>query len=668
MSSTQQNIENLRDELHLHNYNYYVLDKPVISDFEFDMKLKDLISLENQYPEFNDNNSPTLRVGGSIIKNFNTVIHDFPMYSLDNSYSKDDLEKWNDRVFKNIGDENLEYLCELKFDGVSINITYENGKLIKAVTRGNGVEGDDVTENIKTIKTIPLKLKGSYPFKFQIRGEIIIEKNDFLKMNKKRIDEGLDPYMNPRNTASGSLKLQDSSETAKRPLKCFLYQIVSVEQNYNTQNDYLVEALDWGFNISKTYKLCNNLSQVMSYIKYWEEKREDLNYEIDGIVVKVNDINYQKELGFTSKYPRWSIAYKYKTEQAITKLLNVSYQIGRTGAVTPVANLEPVLLGGTYVKRASLYNEDHINKLDLHINDFVYVEKGGEIIPKIVGLDINKRDVKSKKIIFIENCPSCFKILSRNESESHHYCLNFNNCLPQITGRVQHFISRKAMDINGLGNETIDLLCKAGLISNYADLYNLKKDDLILLDRMAEKSINNICIGLEESKKIPFERVLFALGIRYVGQTVAKKLATAFKSIDNIMSKKIEDLLLVDEIGDRISKSIIEFFNNYENRSLINRLKDLGIQLEIKESNFPVNEIFLGKSFVISGVFENHSRDELKKIIESNSGKVSSSVSVKTNYLLGGNNIGPSKLVKVKKFEIPIIGENDLIVMLSSKS
>ena len=668
MSSTQQNLENLRDELHLHNYNYYVLDKPVISDFEFDMKLKDLISLENQYPEFNDNNSPTLRVGGSIIKNFNTVIHDFPMYSLDNSYSKDDLEKWNDRVFKNIGDENLEYLCELKFDGVSINITYENGKLIKAVTRGNGVEGDDVTENIKTIKTIPLKLKGSYPFKFQIRGEIIIEKNDFLKMNKKRIDEGLDPYMNPRNTASGSLKLQDSSETAKRPLKCFLYQIVSVEQNYNTQNDYLVEALDWGFNISKTYKLCNNLSQVMSYIKYWEEKREDLNYEIDGIVVKVNDINYQKELGFTSKYPRWSIAYKYKTEQAITKLLNVSYQIGRTGAVTPVANLEPVLLGGTYVKRASLYNEDHINKLDLHINDFVYVEKGGEIIPKIVGLDINKRDVKSKKIIFIENCPSCFKILSRNESESHHYCLNFNNCLPQITGRVQHFISRKAMDINGLGNETIDLLCKAGLISNYADLYNLKKDDLILLDRMAEKSINNICIGLEESKKIPFERVLFALGIRYVGQTVAKKLATAFKSIDNIMSKKIEDLLLVDEIGDRISKSIIEFFNNYENRSLINRLKDLGIQLEIKESNFPVNEIFLGKSFVISGVFENHSRDELKKIIESNSGKVSSSVSVKTNYLLGGNNIGPSKLVKVKKFEIPIIGENDLIVMLSSKS
>ena len=667
MSSIQQNIENLRDELHLHNYNYYVLDKPVISDFEFDMKLKDLINLENQYPEFNDNNSPSIRVGGLVIKNFNTVVHDFPMYSLDNSYSKDDLEQWNDRVFKNIGDENLKYLCELKFDGVSINLTYENGKLIKAVTRGDGIKGDDVTENIKTIKTIPLKLKGSYPAKFQIRGEIIIEKNDFLKMNIKRVEKGLEPYMNPRNTASGSLKLQDSSETAKRPLKCFLYQIVSSEQNYKTQKEYLVEALDWGFNISKTYKLCNNLSQVMSYINYWDEERDNLNYEIDGIVVKVNDINYQKELGFTSKYPRWSIAYKYKTEQAKTKLLSVSYQIGRTGAVTPVANLDPVLLGGTYVKRASLHNEDQINKLDLHINDFVNVEKGGEIIPKIVGVDLSKRVVKSKKIKFIENCPSCFKVLSRNESESHHYCLNFNNCPTQITGRVQHFISRKAMDINGLGNETIDLLYKGGLISNYADLYNLKKEDLILLDRMAEKSINNIFNGLEESKNIPFERVLFALGIRYVGQTVAKKLAKAFKSIDNIMSKKLEDLLLVEEIGKRISESIIEFFNNSENRLLIERLKELGIQFEIKESNLPVNEILLGKSFVISGVFENHSRDELKKIIELNSGKVSSSISKKTNYLLGGNNIGPSKLVKVEKLEIPIISENDLIEILNSK-
>ena len=668
MDSIQQNIENLRNELHLHNYNYYVLDNPVISDYEFDMKLNDLIVLENKYPEFYDNNSPTLRLGGSLIKNFNTVLHDFPMYSLDNSYSKDDLEKWNDRIFKNIGDENLQYLCELKFDGVSINLTYENGKLIKAVTRGDGIKGDDVTENIKTIKTIPLKLKGSYPAKFQIRGEIIIEKNDFIKMNKKRVEEGLDPYMNPRNTASGSLKLQDSSETAKRPLKCFLYQIVSLEQNCNNQNDYLIKALEWGFNISKTYKLCDNLDQVMSYINHWEEKRDNLNYEIDGIVVKVNDINYQNELGFTSKYPRWSIAYKYKTEQATTKLLNVSYQIGRTGAVTPVANLEPVLLGGTYVKRASLHNEDQINKLDLHINDFVNIEKGGEIIPKIVGVNLYKRDEESKKIKFIENCPSCFKILHRNESESHHYCLNFNNCPPQITGRIQHFISKKAMDINGLGNETIDLLYKKGLISNYADLYQLKKNDLILLDRMADKSINNIFDGLKESKNIPFERVLFALGIRYVGQTVAKKLAKAFKSIDNLMSKKLEDLLLVDEIGNRISESIIEFFKNYENLSLINRLKELGIQFELNDSKLPVNEVLLDKSFVISGVFENYSRDELKKMIELNSGKVSSSISSKTNYLLGGNNIGPSKLLKVEKLEIPIIGEKDLINMLNSKS
>ncbi len=668
MNSIQQNIENLRNELHLHNYNYYVLDNPVISDYEFDMKLNDLIVLENKYPEFYDNNSPTLRLGGSLIKNFKTVLHDFPMYSLDNSYSKDDLEKWNDRIFKNIGDENLQYLCELKFDGVSINLTYENGKLIKAVTRGDGIKGDDVTENIKTIKTIPLKLKGSYPAKFQIRGEIIIEKNDFIKMNKKRVEEGLDPYMNPRNTASGSLKLQDSSETAKRPLKCFLYQIVSAEQNCNNQNDYLIKALEWGFNISKTYKLCNNLDQVMSYINHWEEKKENLNYDIDGIVVKVNDINYQNELGFTSKYPRWSIAYKYKTEQAITKLLSVSYQIGRTGAVTPVANLEPVLLAGTYVKRASLHNEDQINKLDLHVNDFVNIEKGGEIIPKIVGVNLYKRGKESKKIKFIENCPSCFKILCRNESESHHYCLNFNNCPPQIIGRIQHFISKKAMDINGLGNETIDLLFKKGLISNYADLYQLKKNDLILLERMADKSINNIFDGLEESKNIPFERVLFALGIRYVGQTVAKKLAKAFKSIDNLMSKKLEDLLLVDEIGNRISESIIEFFKNYENLSLINRLKEVGIQFEIKESKFPVNEILLGKSFVISGVFENYSRDELKKMIELNSGKVSSSISSKTNYLLGGNNIGPSKLLKVEKLKIPIIDEKDLIKMLNSKS
>ena len=667
MNLVLEKIEKLRDELHFHNYNYYVLDKPLISDYDFDMKLKDLINLEKKYPQFYDNNSPTLRVGGSIIKSFDSVKHDFPMYSLDNSYSKNDLEDWNDRIFKNIGHNNLQFLCELKFDGVSINLTYKSGRLIKAVTRGDGIEGDDVTENIKTIKTIPLKLKGSYLQNFQIRGEIIIEKNDFLKMNEIRLNQGLDPYMNPRNTASGSLKLQDSSEVAKRPLKCFLYQIVSNEENYKTQQNYLENALDWGFNISQTYKLCNNLNEVMNYINHWDQKRHFLNYEIDGIVVKVNDINYQKELGFTSKYPRWSIAYKYKTEQVYTRLKSVSYQVGRTGAITPVANLEPVLLGGTYVKRASLHNEDQINKLDLHVNDIVNIEKGGEIIPKIVGVDLEKRNFECDKIEFVENCPSCFKILSRNESESQHYCLNFKKCPPQITGRIQHFISRKAMDINGLGNETIDLLYQSGLVSNYADLYDLKRDDLLPLERMANKSVNNIFIGLEESKKIPFERVLFALGIRYVGQTVAKKIALAFKSIDNLKTKKIEDLILVDEIGDRISESIVDFFQNEENCYLVDRLKSIGLQFEIKQDKKPVNNVLKGDSFVISGVFENYSRDQLKKMIELNGGKILSSISSKTNYLLGGNNVGPSKLLKVEKLKIPIIGIDSFINMLKSK-
>ena len=667
MNYIKKNIEDLRNELHLHNYYYYVLDKPKISDYDFDMKLNDLIELEKKYPEFNDINSPTSRVGGAIIKNFDTIKHEFPMYSLDNSYSKEDLEDWNNRLYKNLTDNNLQYLCELKFDGVSINLSYENGKLIKAVTRGDGIQGDDVTENIKTIKTIPLKLKGNYPSKFQIRGEIIIEKGDFIKMNEKRLSEGLDPYMNPRNTASGSLKLQDSKEVAKRPLKCFLYQIVSSKQIFKTQNECLLNALDWGFNISNTYKLCSNLKDITEYITYWDANRENLNYEIDGIVIKVNKIAYQDELGFTSKYPRWSIAYKFKTKQISTKLLSVSYQVGRTGAITPVANLEPVLLGGTYVKRASLHNQDQINKFDLCINDIVIVEKGGEIIPKIVGVEIAKRDIKYEKIKFIKNCPSCYKLLSKKESEAHHYCLNYNDCPPQITGRIQHFISRKAMDINGLGNETIDLLYSNGLILNYADLYDLKKENLILLERMAEKSVENIFIGLEDSKKIGFERVLFALGIRYVGQTVAKKIAKRFKSIDDLMSSSLDELLLVDEIGDRISESIVDFFSVKENIDIINRLKKIGLQFEMDESNERISKLLSGYIFVISGVFNDYSRDELKRLIELNGGKLSSSISSKTNYLLGGSNIGPSKLLKVKKLEIPIISENDLIKMINIK-
>ncbi|MGY8945444.1 MAG: NAD-dependent DNA ligase LigA [Flavobacteriales bacterium] len=667
MNLVQQNIEQLRDELHRHNYNYYVLDKSVISDFDFDIKLKQLKVLENQFPEFNDDNSPTKRVGGSVVKSFNSVTHQYPMYSLDNSYSKKDLEDWNQRLIKNSETDDIKFLCELKFDGVSINLTYENGILIKAVTRGDGVQGDDVIENIKTIKTIPLKLKGSFPEKFQIRGEIIIDKNDFAEMNIKRVLEGLDPYMNPRNTASGSLKLQDSSETAKRPLKCFLYQIVTEDNDIKTQNEYLISALDWGFNISNTYKLCNNLSEVVSYINYWDKERLRLNFEIDGIVIKVNNIKFQKQLGYTSKYPRWSIAYKFKTEQVLTKLLNVSYQVGRTGAITPVANLESVLLGGTYVKRASLHNQDQINKLDLYIQDHVFIEKGGEIIPKIVGIDLEKRDPDSEKIKFIDNCPSCGDILVRNESESQHYCLNMDNCAPQIMGRIQHFISRKAMDVNGIGNETIDLLYKNGLILNYADLYDLKKEDLILLERMAEKSIDNIFSGLEESRKIGFERVLFALGIRHVGQTVARKLAKEFKSIDKLISMNYENLLLVDEVGERISESIIAFFNNNNNNKLIERLKKFGLQFEIYENDENLNDVLTDYRFVISGVFETNSRDELKKIIEDNGGKVLSSLTSKTNYLLGGDNIGPSKLLKANSFGISIISENDLKDLINSK-
>ena len=667
MNLIQKNLEKLRDELHQHNYYYYVLDKPLISDFDFDIKLKQLNDLENKFPEFNDDNSPTKRVGGVVVKSFNSIIHKYPMYSLDNSYSKEDLEDWNQRLNKNLEVTGFKFLCELKFDGVSINLTYDNGVLIKAVTRGDGIQGDDVTENIKTIKTIPLKLKGSYPDKFQIRGEIIIDKNDFIKMNKNRISEGLEPYMNPRNTASGSLKLQDSSEVAKRPLKCFLYQIVTEENNFKTQNEYLKNALDWGFNISNTYKLCNNLNEVIKFINFWEKERLELNFDIDGIVIKVDNLNFQKQLGHTSKYPRWSIAYKYKTEQVSTKLLSVSYQVGRTGAVTPVANLESVLLGGTYVKRASLHNQDQINKLDLYFDDQVFIEKGGEIIPKIVGIDLNKRDPSSKKIKFIQNCPSCGQNLIRNESESQHYCLNVNYCPTQIKGRIQHFISRKAMDINGIGNETIDLLYSNGLILNCADLYELQREDLISLERMADKSIDNIFIGLEESKKINFERVLFALGIRYVGQTVAKKLAREFKTIDLLISKTYDDLLLVDEIGERISESIIDFFNNEFNMELINRLREFGIQFQINVIDEPTNDVLSDYIFVISGVFETKSRDELKKIIEKNGGKVSTSITSKTNFLLGGNNIGPSKIEKAKSIGLSIISENDLSNLIESK-
>ena len=664
MSSDKKILENLRNELHKHTHLYYVKDAPIISDYEFDLMLKKLIELESKFPQFFDSNSPSQRVGGKVSKKFNNIKHDYPMYSLDNSYSKQDLDSFNTRILKKIPNSDLTYLCELKFDGVSINLTYENGYLVTAVTRGDGVYGDDVTENVKTIKTVPLKLKGNYPQKFQIRGEIFIELNDFNQMNIERAENGLEPYMNPRNTASGSLKLQDSSEVAKRPLKCFLYQVVSENDDSKTQYDNLLSASSWGFNVSDSYKLCSSIDEVFDFINRWDKKRNNLDFEIDGIVIKVNQIDYQKTLGFTSKYPRWSIAYKFKTLQASTSLLSISYQVGRTGAITPVANLSPVLLGGTIVKRASLHNEDQINKLDLHLNDHVLIEKGGEIIPKIVDVQIDKRNLFSNRISFISKCPSCQSDLSKNELEAHHYCVNFNFCPPQITGRIQHFISRKAMDINGIGNETIQLMFENNLITNYADLYTLKKNDLLNLDRMAEKSVDNIFKGLNDSKKIPFERVLFALGIRYVGQTVSKNLAKKFQSIDNLISQSYDELLMVDEIGERISQSVVDFFKNDNNILNIEKLKKNGLQFESNiKSN--VSDVLNNKTFVVSGIFENYSRDQLKNVIELNGGKNLSSVSLKTNYLIAGDKMGPSKLKKAQDLGINIISEQDFNKLLN---
>ena len=659
----QQEIINLRNQIHKHTHLYYVEDSPIISDYEFDELMKNLIELESANPIFYDPNSPTQRVGGAISKTFKTVKHDYPMFSLDNSYSEDDLNDFNERILKKIPKNNIDYMCELKFDGVSINITYENGMFLRAVTRGDGVQGDDVSDNVKTIKTIPLKLKGNYPKKFQIRGEIFIGLKDFKKMNEERLNNNLEAYMNPRNTASGTLKLQDSSEVAKRPLQCFLYQIVSEDNNSKTQFENLNYAKSWGFKVSNSSKLCKNINEVFDYINFWYNKKNELDFEIDGIVIKVNQIQLQNILGFTSKYPRWAIAYKYKTDQVSTVLRSVSYQVGRTGAITPVANLDPVLLGGTIVKRASLHNQDQIEKLNLHLNDMVYIEKGGEIIPKIVKIDNSKRGFFSKKIDFIKNCPSCNSVLNKNNSEAQHFCLNYYSCRPQVTGRIQHFISRKAMDINGIGNETIELMFENNLISNYSDLYFLNKEDLIKLDRMAEKSVDNIFIGLDKSKRIPFERVLFALGIRHVGQTVSKNLAQNFKSIDNLISKSYEELIKVDEIGERIAESVVKFFNDNNNIKIIDRLKSVGLQFNTQKVD-KVKNIFDGKTFVVSGVFNSYSRDELKSLIELYGGKNSSTITSNTNFLLAGNKMGPSKLKKAEDLGTKIISETDFNHMI----
>ena len=660
-------INSLRKELHEYNYQYYVLDNSAVSDYEFDLKLKELQDLENNHPEFYDSNSPTLRVGGTVTKEFQSSTHNNPMFSLDNSYSIDELKDWEKRLRKFI-DQEIEYTCELKFDGVSINLLYEEGKLIRAVTRGDGIQGDDVTVNVKTIPTVPLVLKGNYPNRFEARGEIVMPLEGLRKLNKERVSNDEEPFKNTRNTASGSLKLQDSHEVSKRPLECLLYSI-KVENNstLDSQFDVLNKAKGWGFNVSKNYTIAKSIDKVHEFVNYWEKNRNELPYDIDGIVIKVNSFLQQEILGYTSKFPRWAIAYKFKPDQAQTKLLSISYQVGRTGSITPVANLASVELAGTVVKRASLHNSDFINKMDLRINDFVYLEKGGDIIPKIVGIVKEKRANDSTPINYISSCPECKSPLVKNEGEANHYCMNKNHCSPQISGRIQHFISRKAMDIDGLGDETVALLVNSGIIKDYSDLYKLKIQDVIGLERMAEKSSINLVDGIKKSLDIPFERVLYALGIRHVGATVAKTLARHYKSIDSLMLADVLELESVDEIGEKIASSVKEFFNDKEALEIINTLKLHGLQFEIIENNNEqLSEKLINKSIVISGVFEKYSRDELKKLIELNGGKISSSISKNTSFILAGENMGPSKKQKAEELGVKIVSEEDFVEIIYS--
>ncbi|PQJ74004.1 NAD-dependent DNA ligase LigA [Polaribacter gangjinensis] len=664
--TVQEKINALREELNSHNYNYYVLDNATISDFEFDIKLKELEKLEKENPDFFDANSPTQRVGGIITKNFETVTHKNRMYSLDNSYSKEDLLDWEKRIQKVLGTSEIEYTCELKYDGASINLVYEKGKFVKAVTRGDGFQGDDVTNNVKTIRSIPLNLPSDFLNDFEIRGEIILPLDGFQKMNEERAANDEEEYRNPRNTASGSLKLQDSSEVAKRPLDCLLYQVVTSERKFETHFDLLENARKAGFKIPKTMQLCKSIDDVFDFVNDWDSERHELPYETDGVVIKVNNLQQQEELGYTAKSPRWAIAYKFKAAQVSTILNEITYQVGRTGAITPVANLEPVQLAGTTVKRASLHNADQIEKLDIRVGDTVFVEKGGEIIPKIIAVDFSKRPQNSMPTVYATHCPECNTVLIRTEGDAKHYCPNEYGCAPQITGRIQHFISRKAMNIEGLGAETVELLRKEGLIENYADLYDLRVGQIIPLERMAEKSAQNMIQGIQKSKEIPFEKVLFALGIRFVGETVAKKLTKHFKSIDNLMRASFEELINVDEIGDRIAQSIIDFSNDLGNIQLINRLKSVGLQLEISEKSQENQSNKLeGKVFVVSGVFNQFSRDELKKAIEDNGGKVSSSISKKTDFIVAGDNMGPSKLEKAQELGVEIISEQQFIDLIS---
>ncbi len=661
----QIKITDLRNELAEHNYNYYVLAKPEISDYDFDMKLKELEKLEAEFPQFADPNSPTQRVGSDISKDFEQVEHKYSMLSLSNAYSEEEIKDFDTRV-KKIIETDCDYVCELKFDGSSISLTYENGELIRAVTRGDGVKGDDVTTNVRTIKSIPLKLRGNdYPDNFEIRGEILMPFKVFDELNEELEKEGEQLLANPRNTSAGTLKMKNSSVVASRKLDAYLYYMLGKDLPMDGHYENLQKAKEWGFKISDAIEICKNLDEVYAFIKKWDVERHKLPVATDGVVIKVNSKNLQENLGFTAKSPRWAIAYKFKAESVSTVLKSVSYQIGRTGAVTPVANLEPVHIAGTMVKRASLHNADIIQNLDLHIDDTVFVEKGGEIIPKITGVDSSKRHPMFSPVVFIENCPECKTPLIRKEGESAFYCPNEDGCPPQIKGKMEHFVSRKGMDIDGLGQETIELLYNKGFVKGITDFYQLKREQLVNLDRMGEKSAQRIFDGLETSKNVPFERVLFSLGIRFVGETVAKTLVKKLHTIEKIQSAIFEELIDIDEIGDKIAESVIDWFSIEKHLQLIENLKEFGLQFEISEDQLTGRtEKLKGLNIIISGTFEIHSRDELKKMIEQNGGKNVGSISKKTSYLLAGKNIGPSKLEKATKLGVPIISEKDFLKML----
>ena len=662
-----QRIEELREELHQHNYNYYVLDEPTISDFEFDAKLKELQELEAAHPEFYDPHSPTLRVGGEITKNFPTIQHQFRMYSLDNSYDFNDLQDWHTRISKILETEDIEFVAELKYDGASISILFENGKLSQAVTRGDGFQGDEITANVKTIKDIPLQLQGNFPERFYMRGEIYLTHNNFNKINEERLAEGYDAFMNPRNTASGSLKLQDSGEVRKRNLSAVLYQFVSENSPAETHFELLQQAKTWGFKISENAKLCKNIQEVQDFINFWDEKRKKLNFDIDGIVIKVNSLKQQQLLGYTAKSPRFAMAYKFKAEKVETELLSIDYQVGRTGAVTPVANLAPVLLAGTIVKRASLHNEDIIKKLDLHVGDFVYVEKGGEIIPKIVGVNLEKRNVFATEIQYATHCPECGSELIRLEDQAAHFCPNETHCPPQVVGKMIHYVSRKALNIENLGSETIEQLYREGLLTNIADFYTLRKEQLLPLERMAEKSAQNIIDGVEKSKQIPYEKVLYGIGIKHVGETVAKKLAKNFPSIDDLKNATVEELCQVEDIGSKIAESIVSYLQNPENWEMIERLRSYGVQLEKGENTTEVlSTVLEGKTFLFTGKLSLFTREQAEEMVEKHGGKNISAVSKNLNYLVVGEKAG-SKLKKAQDIgTITILDEQQFLDLIES--